>query len=151
MRTTEIAARAWGFLDKSQKGVWLFVDRQYANRKKPWVLWSDFKGLKTCCPWNRSQRRQYCSMWNVFVLYSYIIKITRISNYRESLVDGKKGQVLQNFLVATDGILLSPAENVALVQCVERETLSLAKRNGFQSIFTSNSSPLTQVIRYFHL
>ena len=47
--------------------------------------------------------------------------------------------------VVTDSALLSPAENVALVQCVERETLTLAKSNGFRCIFTSNSSPLTQV------
>jgi len=47
--------------------------------------------------------------------------------------------------VVTDSALLTPAENVALVQCVERETLTLAKSNGFHCIFTSNSSPLTQV------
>ena len=65
--------------------------------------------------------------------------------YREKLVEGKKGHVLQNFLVVTDGFQLTPAENVALVQCVEQETLALAKKNGFSCIFTSNSSPLTQV------
>ena len=65
--------------------------------------------------------------------------------FREQLVEGKKGRVLQNFLVATDGVQLTPAENVALVQCVEQETLALAKNNGFSCIFTSNSSPLTQV------
>jgi hypothetical protein len=51
-----------------------------------------------------------------------------------------------NHKVVTDSALLTPAENVALVQCVERETLALAKSNGFNCIFTSNSSPLTQVI-----
>uniref|UniRef100_A0A0P5KZY5 Ss-alanyl conjugating enzyme n=2 Tax=Daphnia magna TaxID=35525 RepID=A0A0P5KZY5_9CRUS len=65
---------------------------------------------------------------------------------REALVNGKKGHVLQNFLVVTDSALLTPAENVAVVQCVERETLALAKSNGYHCIFTSNSSPLTQQI-----
>ena len=70
--------------------------------------------------------------------------------YREKLVEGKKGHVLQNFLVVTDGFQLTPAENVALVQCVEQETLALAKKNGFSCIFTSNSSPLTQVNEHIH-
>lgn len=65
--------------------------------------------------------------------------------YREELVDGREGHVLQNFLVVTDGSHLTPAENVALVEVVEEETLALARKNGYQCIFTSNSSPLTQV------
>jgi hypothetical protein len=74
------------------------------------------------------------------------IFISFVHAIREQLVEGKKGRVLQNFLVATDGVLLTPAENVALVQCVEQETLVLAKNNRFSCIFTSNSSPLTQQI-----
>ena len=63
-------------------------------------------------------------------------------------MDKKKRNVLQNFLVATDSSL-SAAENVALVQFVEKETIKLAKSRGFKSIFTSNSSPLTQVSETF--
>lgn len=79
--------------------------------------------------------------------YNYLTKTIINAKSREALVDKKKRHVLQNFLVATDGTL-SPAENVALVQCVEQETLSLAKSRGFKCIFTSNSSPLTQVFEY---
>ena len=60
------------------------------------------------------------------------------------MADKSKRHVLQNFLVATDGTL-SPAENVALVQLVEEQTLLLAKTRGYKCILTSNSSPLTQV------
>ena len=127
----------------------------------------------------------------IFLAVDSIMYIYELWLNREALVDGKRGHVLQNFLVikiliymnqdrwkkvtarkkkdlwlirlklfyisfsfffkysfwkvVTDSALLSPAENVALVQCVERETLTLAKSNGFRCIFTSNSSPLTQV------
>ena len=40
---------------------------------------------------------------------------------------------------------LSPAENVALIQLMEQETLKLAKSRGFIGVFTTNTNELTRV------
>lgn len=70
---------------------------------------------------------------------------------REMLIDWKKGQVMRGRKVATDITLLSAAENVAVVEFVEREILLVAKKNGFQSVAALNLNPLTQVNKDFLL
>lgn len=40
---------------------------------------------------------------------------------------------------------LTTKENVAVMKFLEDETLRLAKERGFDGIFTTNTSPLTQV------
>lgn len=60
-------------------------------------------------------------------------------------MDWKQGQVMKCSDLATDSSILSAAENVIVVEYMERENLLVAKRNGFQGIATLNASPLTQV------
>lgn len=40
---------------------------------------------------------------------------------------------------------LSTKENVAVMKFLEDEVMNLAKSRGFEGIFTTNTSPLTQV------
>lgn len=46
---------------------------------------------------------------------------------------------------------LDGKENVAVMQFMETESLKLAKRKQFAGIFTTNTSPLTQVIILINL
>ncbi|XP_063239802.1 beta-alanyl-bioamine nonribosomal peptide synthetase ebony [Bacillus rossius redtenbacheri] len=62
---------------------------------------------------------------------------------REKRLPRGKGQVLHSFMLATDAAL-SAQENVAVVQFMEQEVLSLARRRGFAGVFTTNTNPLTQ-------
>ncbi|XP_050686170.1 zwittermicin A synthase ZmaJ-like [Eriocheir sinensis] len=54
-----------------------------------------------------------------------------------------KGPVLHNFM---EGTLINtgPAENVELMEFMERENIRMAKSLGFEAVFTTNTSPLTQ-------
>ncbi|XP_066261449.1 beta-alanyl-bioamine nonribosomal peptide synthetase ebony isoform X2 [Euwallacea similis] len=54
-----------------------------------------------------------------------------------------KCKVQHSFMMATHSSL-SPRENVAVFQFMEQENLKLAKERGFEGIFTTNTSPLTQ-------
>lgn len=46
---------------------------------------------------------------------------------------------------------LDGRENVAVMQFMETESLKLAKQKQFTGIFTTNTSPLTQVIIFFSI
>lgn len=51
---------------------------------------------------------------------------------------------MYSFMMGTEKSL-SPADNVAVVQAMEKEALVIARHRGFKGIFTTNSSPLTKV------
>lgn len=56
----------------------------------------------------------------------------------------EKGKILHSFMMATHSSL-TPKENVAVMQFMESEVLELAEKKGFAGIFTTNTSPITQV------
>lgn len=56
-----------------------------------------------------------------------------------------KGKILHCYMMATNQDL-TPAENVIIMNNMEEEIINLAKKRGFIGIFTTNTSPLTQVI-----
>lgn len=62
---------------------------------------------------------------------------------RETKLPRGKGKVLHSFMMATNADL-SPAENVIVINEMENECLALTRRKGFEGIFTTNTSPLTQ-------
>lgn len=55
-----------------------------------------------------------------------------------------KGKILHNSMTATS-IDLNPAENVLVMRQMEEYCLQLAKQKEYIGIFTTNTSPLTQV------
>lgn len=68
-----------------------------------------------------------------------------ISNdYRDNQLPIGKRQILHSFMMGTDAEL-NAAENVQVIIYMEEENLRLARRKGFAGIFTTNTSPLTQV------
>lgn len=64
---------------------------------------------------------------------------------RETNLPHGKGKVIHSFMMATNADL-SPAENVIVINEMENECLALTRRKGFEGIFTTNTSPLTQVM-----
>ncbi|KAL1137996.1 hypothetical protein AAG570_009691, partial [Ranatra chinensis] len=54
-----------------------------------------------------------------------------------------KGLILHSFMMGTDK-KLSPAENVEIIEFMEKENIHLATSRGFHGIFTTNTNPLTQ-------
>lgn len=67
---------------------------------------------------------------------------------RETKLPVGKGKILHCYMMATNTDL-SPAENVIIMSEMENEILNLATEKGLLGIFTTNTSPLTQV--YFIL
>lgn len=63
---------------------------------------------------------------------------------RETKLPKAKGKVLHCYMMATNQDL-TPAENVIIMNKMEEECLNLARRKNFVGIFTTNTSPLTQV------
>lgn len=59
-----------------------------------------------------------------------------------------KGKILHTFMLATHSSLTAK-ENVAVMQFMESEILKLAERKGFTGIFTTNTSPVTQVNNFW--
>lgn len=55
-----------------------------------------------------------------------------------------KGQIIHNSMMATNSNL-NPAENVLVMRQMEEYCLQLAKQKEYAGIFTTNTSPLTQV------
>lgn len=55
-----------------------------------------------------------------------------------------KGQIIHNSMMATNSNL-NPAENVLVIRQMEEYCLQLAKQKEYAGIFTTNTSPLTQV------
>lgn len=64
---------------------------------------------------------------------------------RERKLPKGKGQIIHNFMMTTCSEL-NPAENVIMMKKMEEYCLQLAKRKEYAGIFTTNTSPLTQVI-----
>lgn len=69
---------------------------------------------------------------------------------RERKLPKGKGQIIHNFMMTTSSDL-NPAENVIMMKEMEEYCLQLAKRKEYAGIFTTNTSPLTQVIRKFNI
>ena len=63
---------------------------------------------------------------------------------RETRLPKGLGTIFHAFMMATDKDL-SPGENVILMKEMEQQCLIVAKRKQFAGIFTTNTSPLTQV------
>lgn len=63
---------------------------------------------------------------------------------RENKLPKGKGQVIHNSMMATSSHLNS-AENVLVMRQMEEYCLRIAERKEFAGIFTTNTSPLTQV------
>lgn len=63
---------------------------------------------------------------------------------RETVLPQGKGKTLHSFMMGTKSYL-TPKENVIVMQAMEEEVLKLARERGFEGIFTTNTSPLTQV------
>lgn len=76
--------------------------------------------------------------------YSFRMDLNESIICRDNQLPQGKGKVLHSFMMATDSSL-TPRENVAVFQFMESENLKLAKDRGFAGIFTTNTSPLTQV------
>jgi hypothetical protein len=68
--------------------------------------------------------------------------------YRDERLPAGKGKILHSFMMGTHSSL-SPKENVAVMQFMEDEVLRLATERHFEGIFTTNTSPLTQVKNIF--
>lgn len=65
-------------------------------------------------------------------------------SFRDQQLPPGKGAILHSFMMATHSSL-TPKENVAVFQFMEEEVQRLAQTRGFAGIFTTNTSPLTQV------
>lgn len=63
---------------------------------------------------------------------------------RETRLPKGQGKIFHSFMMATDKDL-SAGENVILMREMEEQCLNVARRKGFAGIFTTNTSPLTQV------
>lgn len=84
---------------------------------------------------------------------SKLIVVFEFLEYLEGPIrDGQlpkgKGQILHCFMMATNSNLDS-ADNIILMREMEEHVLTVARQKGFAGIFTTNTSPLTQV--RFHL
>lgn len=66
---------------------------------------------------------------------------------REKKLPKGKGQIIHNFMMATHSDL-APAENVIIMGEMEEYCLRVARKREYAGIFTTNTSPLTQVILY---
>ncbi|XP_063607834.1 beta-alanyl-bioamine nonribosomal peptide synthetase ebony-like [Penaeus indicus] len=55
------------------------------------------------------------------------------------------GNVIHSFMMGTL-LELGPVENVVLIQIMEKENLTLAKKRGYKAVFTTNTSGLTQQV-----
>lgn len=72
------------------------------------------------------------------------LHLNRPYNFRDTQLPTGKGKLLHSFMMATHSSLTAK-ENVAVMQFMETEVLKLAERKGFFGIFTTNTSPITQV------
>lgn len=63
---------------------------------------------------------------------------------RDNQLPPGKNKVFHSFMMATD-VELSAADNVLLMRLMEQKCLEIAKERKFCGIFTTNTSPLTQV------
>lgn len=65
-------------------------------------------------------------------------------HFREQHLPVEKGKIVHSFMMATHEELPTQ-ENVAVIQFMEEELVRIAKKKGYIGIFTTNTSPLTQV------
>lgn len=63
---------------------------------------------------------------------------------RERKLPKGKGQIIHNFMTSTSSDM-NPAQNVIIMKEIEEYCLHLARRKEYAGIFTTNTSPLTQV------
>jgi len=81
---------------------------------------------------------------NLFKLSSFSTVSIKFEILREKQLPQGKGKVLHSFMMATDPSL-NYQQNVEVMDFMEAEVLRLAQSKGFEGIFTTNTSPLTQV------
>ncbi|KAK5644614.1 hypothetical protein RI129_005914 [Pyrocoelia pectoralis] len=62
---------------------------------------------------------------------------------RDTELPAGKGKILHSFMMATNSTL-TPKENVAVIQFMEKEVIRVARCSSFEGIFTTNTNPLTQ-------
>lgn len=63
---------------------------------------------------------------------------------RDYKLPKSKGKIIHNYMMATN-FDLNPAENVLVIRQMEEYCLKLVKQKEYIGIFTTNTSPLTQV------
>jgi hypothetical protein len=81
---------------------------------------------------------------NLFKLSSFSTDAIKFEILRENQLPQGKGKVLHSFMMATNPSL-NYQQNVEVMHFMEAEVLRLAQSKGFIGIFTTNTSPLTQV------
>lgn len=86
---------------------------------------------------------------NVLKLSSFHNVAIQFEILREKQLPQGKGKVLHSFMMATDPSL-NYQQNVEVMDFMEAEVLRLAQSKGFAGIFTTNTSPLTQVCLVHH-
>lgn len=69
---------------------------------------------------------------------------------RDEQLPPGKGKILHSFMMGTKSSLATK-DNVVVMQFMEEEVLRIGRRRGFEGVFTTNTSPLTQVTRYAHV
>lgn len=89
--------------------------------------------------WDEPEVRLKSKLMIIFDFLEYLEK-----PIREYKLPKGKGQIIHNFMMATNSDLTS-AENVLVMRQMEEYCLQFAKRKGYRGIFTANTSPLTQV------
>lgn len=72
------------------------------------------------------------------------VKWSRISDAKMLYMFTGLGKVLHGFMMATKKSL-SYQQNVEVMHFMEEQVLKFAQEKGFEGIFTTNTSPLTQV------
>jgi hypothetical protein len=81
---------------------------------------------------------------NLFELSSFCTVAIKFEILREKQLPQGKSKVLHSFMMATDPSL-SYQKNVEVMHFMEAEVLRMARSRCFTGIFTTNTSPLTQV------
>lgn len=92
--------------------------------------------------WDEPEVELDSKLTTVFEFLEYLEK-----PIREKKLPKGKGQIIHNFMMATHSDLV-PAENVIVMGEMEEYCLRVARNKEYGGIFTTNTSPLTQVIPY---
>lgn len=67
--------------------------------------------------------------------------------FSDSQLPAEKRKILHSFMMGTHSSLTAK-ENVAVMEFMESEVLKLAESKEFAGIFTTNTSPITQVTAF---
>lgn len=89
--------------------------------------------------WDEPELELNSKLMIVFDFLEYLEK-----PIREYKLPKGKGKIIHNSMMTTSSNL-SSAENVLVMGQMEKYCLQLAKQKGYVGIFTTNTSPLTQV------